>query len=56
MELDSVVTSISGQSAQTQATCASFMVAGGFFFAAMKAVFTFPEVLQAVLEDIKLQV
>jgi len=44
------------QSAQTQATCASLMVAHGFFFAAMKAVFVFPEVLRAVLEDIKLQV
>ena len=56
MELDSIVAAMTGQSAQTQATCASLMVAHGFFFAAMKAVFVFPEVLRAVLEDIKLQV
>ncbi len=56
MELDSIVAAMIGQSAQTQATCASIMVAHGFFFAAMKAVFVFPEVLRAVLEDIKLQV
>ena len=56
MELDNIVAAMTGQSAQTQATCASLMVAHGFFFAAMKAVFVFPEVLRAVLEDIKLQV
>ena len=56
MELDSIVAAMTGQSAQTQATCASLMVAHGFFFAAMKTVFVFPEVLRAVLEDIKLQV
>ncbi|KAL0041733.1 hypothetical protein WJX79_002608 [Trebouxia sp. C0005] len=56
MELDNIVAAMTGQSAQTEATCASLMVAHGFFFAAMKAVFVFPEVLRAVLEDIKLQV
>ena len=56
MELESMVSTISGQSAQTQASCASLMVAQGFFFAAMKAVFVFPEVLRAVLQDTHLQV
>ena len=56
MELDDMAATISGQSAQTQASLASLMVGNGFFFAAMKAVFVFPEVLRAVLEDIKAQV
>ena len=56
MDLDSLVAAISGQVAQTQATCASMLVANGFFFAAMKAVFVFPDILKAVLDDIQLQV
>lgn len=56
VDLESLVTAISAQPAQTQASCASMMVANGFFFAAMKAVFVFPDVLKAVLEDIQLQV
>ena len=53
MELDSAVAAISGQAAQVQAACASLLVANGFFFAAMKAVFAFPDILRAVLEDVK---
>lgn len=56
MDLDSLVAAIAGQPAQTQASCASLMVANAFYFAAMKAVFVFPEVLKAVLDDIHLQV
>lgn len=56
MDLDSLVAAISGQPAQTQASCASMMVANAFYFAAMKAVCVFPEVLKAVLDDIHLQV
>ena len=56
MDLDSLVAAIAGQPAQTQASCASIMVANAFYFAAMKAVFVFPEVLKAVLDDIHLQV
>lgn len=56
MDLDSLVAAIAGQPAQTQASCASLMVANAFYFAAMKAVFVFPEVLKAVLDVIHLQV
>ena len=56
MELDSAVAAISGQPVEAQAACASLLVANGFFFAAMKAVFAFPEILRAVLEDVKSQV
>lgn len=56
VDLDSLVAAIAAQPAQTQACCASLMVANAFFFAAMKAVFMFPQVLAAVLDDIHLQV
>ena len=56
MELDSAVAAISGQPVEAQAACASLLVANGFFFAAMKAVFAFSEILRAVLEDVKSQV
>lgn len=56
MDMDSLVGAIAGQPAQTQASCASLMVANAFYFAAMKAVFVFPDILKAVLDDIHLQV
>lgn len=56
VDLDSLVAAIVGQPPQTQASCASLMVANAFFFSAMKAVFVSPEVLKAVLDDIHLQV
>lgn len=56
MDMDSLVGAIAGQPAQTQASCASLMVAHAFYFAAMKAVFVFPDILKAVLDDIHLQV
>lgn len=56
VDLDSLVAAIAAQPAQTQASCASLLVAHAFFFAAMKAVFMFPQVLKAVLDDIHLQV
>ena len=55
-ELDSIAAVISGQSVETQALCASLLVANNFFFIAMKATSSSYLVLKKVLEDIKLQV
>ena len=55
-ELDSAIAAISGQSVRTQATCASLLAGNSFFFAAMKAVFAFQDVLRAVLMDVRSQV
>lgn len=55
-ELDSTLAAISGQPAQTQAVYAALLTEEQYYFAAMKATFTHPKVLQRVLQDIQQQV
>ena len=55
-ELDSTVAAVAGQSAQSQAAYAASLIAQQYYFAAMKATFTHPQVLSRVLQDVQQQV
>ena len=55
-ELDSTVSAVTGQSAQSQAAYAESLIAQQYYFAAMKATFTHSQVLSRVLQDVQQQV
>ena len=55
-ELDNAVAAVSAQPAPIQAGYAAELIAQQYYFAAMKATFTQPQILSRVLQDIQQQV